>query len=69
MAVSPLPVVTISGPTAWHTAVEFHPPAPENIFFGYNPIGGTATERVLDQGLVEATNLPFPPLLFQSPQN
>lgn len=61
-------LVTVDGQTAWHTAVEFYPPAPENIFFGYNPIGGTATERILDQGLVEATNLPVPPLLFQSPQ-
>ncbi len=58
-------LVTVDGKTAWHTAVKFFPPAPQNIFFGYNPIGGTASERVFDHCLIEETRLPFPPLLFQ----
>jgi hypothetical protein len=55
----PALLVKVDGAVVWQTKVEHYPFQPDQVYFGYNPIGGTAAERSFDSGIVESTDLPF----------
>lgn len=54
-------VVKVDGQPVWTITAPFHRTTVANVFFGHNPIGGTSSERVLENGVFESTHLPFPP--------
>jgi hypothetical protein len=53
-------VVKVDGVTIWRKEAPAFECAPENVFLGSNPIGGTTCEIVLENGVFEALQLPAP---------
>jgi hypothetical protein len=53
-------VVKVDGATVWQSDAPAFAFAPENVFLGGNPIGGSTCELVLENGIFEELQLPVP---------
>ena len=53
-------LVKVDGATVWQREAHAYAFAPENLFLGSNPIGGSTCELVLENGIFEELQLPFP---------
>jgi hypothetical protein len=53
-------VVKVDGVTIWNREAPAYEFAPENVFLGGNPIGGSTCELVLENGVFEELQLPPP---------
>ncbi len=54
-------IVKLDGKEVWRVTVPHYPHTPNQIYFGYNPLGGSSSEAGFDGGIVETTDLPFAP--------
>lgn len=69
-ALSPYPdlneaelLLVLDGTPIWREPKPFNPATPAQIFPGLNAIGSSASERILENGVFEDTQLPFQPPL------
>lgn len=57
----PALMVKVDGTTIWQRDARAFGFAPEDVFLGSNPIGGSTCELVLENGIFEELQLPAPP--------